>query len=132
LQKRAESEALWHEGAIIEVNITVQGWKTPSGDLWRAGNVYKVVSAMISLNEPLGAQTVTFTQDRSAGTLTTLKLVQPRLLKISTKYANTDTPIVGVNTVPGPGATDMPPSNPVPYLLPPGTRMGDNGIEEIN
>jgi len=131
LQKRAESEALWHEGAIIEVNITVQGWKKPGGDLWRVGEVYKVTSAMIPLDEPLGAQTVTFTQDRSSGTLTTLKLVKPMLLKINTKYANTDVSLVGVNTTYGPGATDMPPSNPVPYTLPPGTRLGENGIEEI-
>jgi prophage tail gpP-like protein len=128
LQKRAQSEALWHEGAIIEVNITTQGWKQPSGDLWRIGEVYHVRSPMISLNEPLAAQTVTFTQDRSAGTQTTLKLVLPRLLKVSTKFANTETPLVGANTSYPGGPTDMPPANPVPYLLPPGTKMTDNGI----
>jgi len=131
LQSRAEAEALWHEGAIIEVNITVQGWKKPNGDLWRIEEVYQVTSAMISLNEPLAAQTVTFTQDRASGTLTTLKLVQPRLLKKMTKYANTDMPLTGENTVPGPGATDMPSTPGVKtYNLPPGTWMGDNGIEE--
>jgi prophage tail gpP-like protein len=131
LQKRAESEALWTEGAIIEVNITVQGWKKPSGDLWRVGEAYMVISPMIALAEPLGCQTATFTQDRSSGTLTTLKLVKPKLLKINAKFANSDMPLVGVNTTYDPGPTPMPPSNPVLYTLPPGTRMGDNGIEEI-
>jgi prophage tail gpP-like protein len=130
LQKRASSEALWHEGAIIEVNATVQGWKKPNGDLWRVGEVYKIVSAMISLNEPLACQTATFTQDRSGGTTTTLKMVLPRLLKINTKFANTDQDLVGVVPTPGPGPTPMPPTGAVPYLLPPGTKMGDNGIED--
>jgi prophage tail gpP-like protein len=136
LQKRAASEALWHEGAVIEVNITVQGWKKPNGDLWRVGDVYMVTSPMISLNEPLGLETATFTQDRSQGTQTTLKLVRPELLKIRTKFQNSGLPLVGANESWGPGPTPT----PVPYIqlgptnqypLPPGTRIGDNGIEEI-
>jgi hypothetical protein len=131
LQKRAASEALWHEGAVIEVNITVQGWKKPNGDLWRIGEVYKVSSPMIALDEPLACETATFTQDRAAGTLTTLKMVRPELLKIHTKFQSTNLPLVGANQSYDPGPAPMPPTNPVPYLLPPGTRMGSNGIEEI-
>jgi prophage tail gpP-like protein len=131
LQKRAESEALWHEGAVIEANITVQGWKKPSGDLWRVGEVYKVISAMIALNEPLACETATFTQDRSAGTLTTLKMVRPELLKIHTKFQSSELPLIGTNQSYDPGPAPMPPTDPVPYLLPPGTRLGPNGIEEV-
>ena len=126
---RLDREALWHEGAIIECNITVQGWKKPDGSLWRVGEKYKVVSAMIALNEPLSCQTATFTQDKSSGTLTTLKMVRPELLKQSSRYGST--PLVGGDTQYPTGPTNMPPTNPVPYLLPPGTRLGANGIEEI-
>lgn len=131
LLKRAQSEALWTEGAIIEVNITVQGWKKPNGELWKAGESYKVVSAMAVMNQVLSAQTVTFTQDRSAGTTTTLKLVLPGLLKILPRFANSDQPLVGVDQSYQDGLpTSMPATNQVPYLLPPGTTMTPNGIVE--
>jgi prophage tail gpP-like protein len=128
LQKRAASEALWTEGAIIEVNITVQGWINPqTKDIWRVGKCYKVVSPMISFNGVLAAQTITFQQDRSSGTTTTLMLVLPPKLKINTKFANTQ-PIVGANQTYQDGPAPMPPANPVPYVLPPGTMLTPNGI----
>jgi len=129
LQKRAQSEALWTEGAIIEINITVQGWINPqTKDIWRVGRCYKVVSAMVSFNGVLAAQTVTFTQDRSSGTTTTLKLVLPHLLKINTKFANTQ-PVTGQNQTYPDGPTAMPTSPGVNfYGLPPGTIITPNGI----
>lgn len=131
LQARAESEALWHEGAVIEASITVQGWHKPNGDIWRVGEVYKVVSPMGAINEPLACQEATFTQDRSSGTTTTLKMVLPRLLKIHPRFANSEQPLVG-NNIPVDPAQPVPqPPAPVPYTLPPGTRMGPNGIEEL-
>jgi prophage tail gpP-like protein len=75
--KRAETEAVWREGRILEAIITVQGWFSPSGKLWYIGQDVYVKSPMAMLDMTLSIDTVTFTQDRNAGTLTTLKLVPP-------------------------------------------------------
>jgi prophage tail gpP-like protein len=82
---RAHNEAIWHEGTVINVTVTVQGWlRRRAGGLkalWRAGDDVYIKSPMAMLNEILKIQTVTFTQDRESGTLTTLELVAPWYLK---------------------------------------------------
>jgi prophage tail gpP-like protein len=124
LRKRAEAEKLWHEGAFISAEITVQGWKRPSGDLWRPLEVVQVISPMAILNDPLGIHTVTFTQDSRGGTLTTLSLVRPELLNMATKYVNPDFPTPGPTDAPA-----TPQANSVQPNLPPDTKVGPNGIE---
>jgi hypothetical protein len=52
-------------------------------------------------------------------------------LLIRKKFSNTGLSLIGTNQTYSPGPTDMPPANPVPYLLPPGTQLGANGIEEV-
>jgi prophage tail gpP-like protein len=78
---RAKNEAIWHEGTEIEATITVQGWLRAGTTLWHAGDDVYVQSPMAILNQVLKIQTATFTQDRESGTLTTLQLVPPWLLK---------------------------------------------------
>lgn len=80
VQDRANNEALWHEGTIVHATITVQGWFHRRG-LWHAGDDVYVKSPMAMLDMVLKIQTATFTQDRNQGTLTTLELVAPWLLK---------------------------------------------------
>ncbi len=76
LQTRAANEAKWHEGTIIRVNITVQGWMIPgTHTIWQAGSNVRVISPMAMLNNIMSIQTATFTQDRNSGTLTELELV---------------------------------------------------------
>ena len=53
----------------------------PGGGLWRAGDLVAFVSPMTTINMGLKIQNVTFTQDSQSGTLTTLELVAPWLLK---------------------------------------------------
>jgi len=82
LQKRAQNEAVWSDGTIIQATITVQGWMRPSdGALWQAGSDVRVWTPMGPLNMVLKAQTVTFMQSRGAGTETILDLVAPWFLK---------------------------------------------------
>jgi prophage tail gpP-like protein len=81
LQEMANNEARWSENTAIRANVTVAGWMRPGTNLlWRAGDDVRVSSPMAVLDQTLKAQTVTFSQDRQAGTLTTLELVNPELL----------------------------------------------------
>src|SRR5262249_25110208 len=83
LQDRANNEQIWHEGTIIQATVTVQGWIRPgTGRLGRTGEDVRFRSPMTTLNDMvLKIQTVTYTQDRNSGTLTTLDLVAPWLLR---------------------------------------------------
>jgi prophage tail gpP-like protein len=83
---RAKNEAVWHEGTVIEATITVQGWLRSGKALWHAGDDVHVKSPMAMLNQVLKIMTATFTQDRDSGTLTTLELVPPWLLKDQNNY----------------------------------------------
>lgn len=70
---RAEFESIFTEGDSFEVTVTVQGWFSAEGELWRAGGLVSVHSPMAVLNhEVLGIDTVTYTQDERGGTRTTL------------------------------------------------------------
>jgi prophage tail gpP-like protein len=81
LQARAEYERIWHMGTLIQATIVLQGWLNGSGKLWRPGDKVKVTSPMAMLDMVLKIQTVTFSQDEQSGTLTTLDLVVPWLLR---------------------------------------------------
>ena len=132
LNKRAASEALWHEGAYVEAHITVQGWTRTNGDIWRVGNVVNVISPMAMLRRPLAIETATFTQDAN-GTTTVLKCVLPELLKISGRFTFGDTPpSLQGEGVPPPPPPPMEATPPIDWLLPPGLRLNSvtGAIEE--
>ena len=117
LADRAKNEAVWHEGTIVEATITVQGWMRPNtGLLWAAGDDVRVYTPMAMLNMVMKIQTVTFTQDRNSGTLTTLVLVAPWLLKDRGDW-NVNQP--GAPAAPGDGrpSTTLP-STPAPTPVP--------------
>jgi prophage tail gpP-like protein len=83
VQMRADHEQMWNEGEDINATIKVNGWFNPrTRNIWKAGQVYMVDSPMGPLHKPLGARSVTYTQDRQSGTQTTLDLVQPWRLKM--------------------------------------------------
>ncbi|RXG91595.1 phage baseplate assembly protein [Bradyrhizobium zhanjiangense] len=81
LQARAKNESIWHEGTKIQATIVVQGWLRDGSALWHAGEEVSVYSPMAMLNNTLKIQNCTFTQDNSSGTITTLDLVSPNLLR---------------------------------------------------
>ena len=88
LDQRAMHEAVWTEtGTIINATIVTRGWFRPSGGLWWAGDVVTVNSPMAMLNGiALAIQSVTFQQDSQSGTTTSLDLVIPAFLKISSEF----------------------------------------------
>lgn len=78
LPERAQAEKQWREYTYVNATITVQGWLRTGGQLWKAGKEVSVKAPMAMLNEVLTILTVTFTQDRASGTLTTLECIDPR------------------------------------------------------
>jgi len=89
LARRAQNENKWNEGTFLNVSITTPGWfqsrattvdGRPMLFPWRAGSHYRVNSPMAIVNRILKAETVTYTQDNQAGTLTQLDLKNPAAL----------------------------------------------------
>lgn len=77
LKKRSEFDALFHEGALIQAQVTVQGWLRPGGGLWKVGTYPHLESPMLLIDQPLGIREATFIQNDKVGTITTLDLVAP-------------------------------------------------------
>jgi prophage tail gpP-like protein len=117
LDMRAQHEAVWHEGTEIQVTVVVQGWMRPSGGLWRPGQDVWVRSPMAMLDMVMKVQMITFTQDRASGTLTTLDLVPPWLLKDQGEW---NVSRLGAPPAPGGGTSAQPgqPFGQPPDMLP--------------
>lgn len=104
---RNKHEHMWTQGTQIVATITVHGWFAPNGQLWHAGDQVFVDSPMAMLKTVLILQTVTFTQDRQAGSLTTLLCVSPSALKGAPMYFNpTEQPMGGSTPDTGPAGRD--------------------------
>jgi prophage tail gpP-like protein len=114
LAVRAHNESVWAEGTIITATIVVQGWLRGGRDLWRAGEKVYVNSPMAMLDMQLKIQTVTFTQDRESGTLTTLDLVAPWLLKDRDFKVGGGIPPSPDPGKPSPDPATTPPATPPP------------------
>jgi prophage tail gpP-like protein len=69
-------ETSWRESSTVEGTATVYGWLTKgkTGELWREGSWVNVSSPMANVKGKLWIKNVTFTQDDSGGTRTTLGL----------------------------------------------------------
>ena len=109
--QHATMQALW---PTVDVTITVPGWLRPDGKLWATApddSAYvSVFSPMLfpDVDGPvtLGIQGITFQQDSSSGTTTTLHLVRPDALShapISDLVGGAGTT---VNTTPQPDSPD--------------------------
>jgi prophage tail gpP-like protein len=80
VQRRVKMEYVFSEGAVIEAQITVQGWyknSNQSDEIWRAGEYYRVNSPSLLLNDLLGCQSCVYEQNDASGTTTTLTMVRP-------------------------------------------------------
>jgi prophage tail gpP-like protein len=124
LAMRAQHEAVWHEGTIIQATIVVQGWMRPGGGLWQAGSDVTVSSPMAMLNMVMKIRTITFTQDRNTGTLTTLDLVAPWLLKDQGEWN------IGVPSAPQPPGAAAPSTQP--QQTPPAVAPPDPPADTLN
>lgn len=118
IQDRARNEAVWHEGDTVQAVVTVQGWKRPSGGLWRAGNNVQIQSPMCPLNQEMTIQSAIFSQDGESGTLTTLECVPPFLLRGRSSF-NVGRPGVIADPTTYEAAPPAPPATSVP-APPPG------------
>ncbi|MFK4534280.1 prophage tail gpP-like protein [Bradyrhizobium ottawaense] len=78
LQQRANLELNFTDGLSVEAHITVQGWVRPNGQLWKAGDYYRVYSPMLMLDHTLGCRCVVYEQSSPGGTITTLEMVDPQ------------------------------------------------------
>jgi prophage tail gpP-like protein len=131
--QRALNERIWSIYTILRATVVVYGWLKPNGALWRAGEKVIVYSPMAMLKDvPMKIQNVTYTQDSKDGTLTTLELVQPELLRDrmnlnpfpASGYFGAD---ANVKPERNPAATPpaQKPDPPLPDVLPgPGMRHG--------
>jgi prophage tail gpP-like protein len=81
VQKRARNESIWHEGDVLQAVVGVYGWKRPSGGIWRPRQSVHVISPKAILDQDLMIQAAIFSQDSGGGTMTTLELVPPFLLR---------------------------------------------------
>jgi prophage tail gpP-like protein len=81
VQNRANYERMWKDGTLINCTTVTQGWLRAGQVLWEAGDNVWVNSPMAMLNQAMGIQNVTFTQDNQNGTQTTLDLVNPEALR---------------------------------------------------
>jgi prophage tail gpP-like protein len=105
LEEMAQNEAVWSEGTAVQATITVQGWMMPgTTQLWTAGDNVFVNSPMAILDQAMAIRTATFTQDQR-GTLTTLDLVIPWLLRDKI-------PADVMNFPPDPSTQPTPPREP--------------------
>jgi prophage tail gpP-like protein len=108
---RAETEAVWGDGTLIEATVVVYGWFTRSGVLWCqcVGESVVLNSPMTTLvGERLAIRSVTSTQDSQAGTRTTLDLVAPWYLNDKGIRAGA----TGSNVNDAPGNAQSTPNSP--------------------
>ena len=85
---RANLEAARSSWDRVEATVTVAGWFRPDGKLWGLTDNVSFYSPMglpngtgrMPADNPLGVQSVTFSQDAENGTTTTLVLVRSSLL----------------------------------------------------
>jgi prophage tail gpP-like protein len=116
LKEVATNEATWANGTVIKATITTQGWMRPGTNppaLWHAGQTVRVYSPMAVLDMPLAIESATFSQDRNSGTLTTLELVVPWLLKKKTPGI-----VPGMPTAPTGATSGRPPPEPATSQTP--------------
>ena len=104
---RAYNEGKWREGTEVIANIVVYGWTWNGVDLWAAGQNVTVISPMAMLNMVMKIRTVTFEQNNSAGTTSTLECVAPWVLNDSAAL-NAGNPGAPQAPTPAPEGTPTP------------------------
>ncbi len=87
--KRAKMERIWNQGTIIQAIVTMQGWKSDGGELWKPFKTVHIKSDMCPMDAEMTIQSATFTQDNHSGTLSILECVPPFALKGSSDYNTT-------------------------------------------
>jgi prophage tail gpP-like protein len=73
---RRDSEA----GNALKASVTVQGFHDEAGALWQPGSLTFLESPFLAIAQDMAIEQAEYSQDRHAGTLTKLSLVDPRAL----------------------------------------------------
>ena len=77
MQKRANFEAITRAGHSRALTYTVQGWQSPTGELWRINQRVTVEDGLLGIQSEQLIETVSFKLDDSCGTITELGVVHP-------------------------------------------------------
>lgn len=77
LRARAGWEASVRAAVGERVDLTVQGWRDPAGDIWAADLIVPVTAPWIDVEGDLLIADVTFTLDNDGGSTTTLACTPP-------------------------------------------------------
>jgi prophage tail gpP-like protein len=117
VELRAAKEARW-SGVKIDADVVVYGWLDQRGNLWQVGTEVEFDSPMVPINQPLTIETATFTQDSTAGTRTSLHLIETWRNNVSGGLATDAQPTVRSDTAPATGSPDTTPADPPPAFLP--------------
>jgi prophage tail gpP-like protein len=75
LKQRFGLEQSFNDSVKIEAQVTLLGWKRPSGGLWVPGQKVYINAPMLILNRSLWLTKAVFTQDSASGTRTHLTLM---------------------------------------------------------
>lgn len=84
LQDRVDREQAQRIGTAVQCSVTVQGWHKPGGGLWKEGETLTIKAPSLFPNpggtQSLAVEQVTYAQDPTGGTTTTLDMVLPQAL----------------------------------------------------
>ncbi|WP_316197728.1 phage baseplate assembly protein [Bradyrhizobium sp. SZCCHNS2002] len=79
-RKRAQTRRDREAGNSLKASVTVQGFRDDGGTLWEPGSLIFTQSQFLDVNKDMAIETVTWSQDRTDGSLSVLSLVDPRAL----------------------------------------------------
>jgi len=75
MQARGDREMAQEAERQAAVQVTLQGWFTAAGDLWKPGMTVKLTSPMLLIDRDMMVAAVEFAQSDSSGTVTNLDLI---------------------------------------------------------
>ncbi len=80
IRNRAEWEAKLRQARSVTATVTVQGWESSHGKLWRLGDGLRLHSPALNLNHrAMIVNNITYAVESSSGTTTELALVLPEV-----------------------------------------------------
>ena len=80
IKNRAEWEAKLRQAKSVTASVSVQGWESSAGKLWRLGDSLKLHSPAIDMDKrAVVVNGITYAVDNSSGTTTELGLVLPEV-----------------------------------------------------
>jgi prophage tail gpP-like protein len=79
-KKRASAHRDREAGNSLKANATVQGFRDDAGKVWEPGYLIFVESPFLDVAQDMAVETVSFSQVRGEGSISSISLVDPRAL----------------------------------------------------